>query len=384
MKTSALILLALLAVGSLCANSNSFATVGEALDASFLKIKSDKSRSLGEMPIRFITFSANNEKLFETLMVHKLPTKLASLVVSSVESNLKDTFIRTTGIITSDASETITQKIVCAYRTGKDSANDYICLFAQIHVPAALKKTLKDLVLKMEVTMKKFAESLPTRLRNLHAFTTKGFDKLRGLGSAESQAKLTEFLNESAKNKDDAYQTLRKNENDPFVAKLFKNGLTHFTSSASVDSLEGVERALLQDYYTHLIQKMGIPENTQGDFRMEMELAALGSRGEWKSVDFLYKNAKGSAKYVNVMCSYDDRLDEADFLIADVQATFELGPDLIVSTSTKSSFFGLFSKTSVKLIYIPAELTEKSIQLIFEFFKLAALEKFTAFRRGGK
>lgn len=386
MKITSVILLALLAVGCLTSGI-SYPTVGEAFDATFLGVKSRSQKRfaqhLGSSPIRVLTLSSTDEKLQDSLVSQKVSEKLAALIVASIQQNLKDTYIRTTGIVTSEESETTTQKAVCVYRTGKSEGNDFFCIIGSIKHKGTLTEQYKKLADQIESTMKTFAEKIPTRLRNLHAFNGKGFEILRSLGTAESQAKLTEFLNESAKNKDTAYAELRKNQNDPFVAKLFKNGVTHFTSSASVESLEGVEQFMFEDYYNHLIAKMQIPPSTQEDFRMEMRLATMGSRGEWKSVDFLFKNSRATAKYVNVMCAYDDRVDEADFLIADVQASFELGPDVIVTTSTKSSFFGLFSKTQIKYIYRPAELTEKSIQLIFEFFKLAALEKFTAFRRGG-
>ena len=381
MKTSALILFALLAVGCLCSGI-SYATVGEALSASFNngKINNEQTATLGQLPIRMITLSANQDTLLDKLVGLTVTEKLASAIVKSVQNDLKDTFIRSTGIITIESENSI-QKMLCVYRTGKYENNDFICLLGELKGQInVFRRKIAD---QIEIFMKRYVDNLPAKLKNLHAFTTKGFEMLRGLGSPQSQAKLNEFLSESSKNKDTAFAELRKSQDDTFVVKLFKNGITHFSSSASVESLEGVERSMLKEYYQHLIQKMKIPANTQQEFIIEMRLAAMGSSGEWKSIDFLFKNSQGTAKYINVMCAYDDKLDEADFLIADIQASFELGPDVIVTTSTSKKFFGLFSSTKVKYVYRPAELTEKSIQLIFEFFKLAALEKFNAFRRGG-
>lgn len=389
MKTSAVILVALLATGCLCSGI-SYPTVGDAFDAAFLSLGRREfnprmvKSSLGSTPVRVVTFSSTQENLQENLISKKVSEQLASFIVSAVDKNLKDTYIRTTGIITSEENENTLEKAVCVYRTGKDEANDFICIVGELSKSSIIKTFSKKMAETLEGLMKNFVDNFPSKLKNLHAFTTKGFQMLRGLGSAESQAKLNEFLNESAKNKDTAYATLQKSQDDPFVVKLFKNGLTHFTSTASVESLEGVESCLFEDYYTHLIHKMAIAENTREDFRNEMRLAAFGSKGEWKSVDFVFKNSQSTAKYINVMCAYNDSLDEADFLIADIKAGFTLGPDVIVSTTTSKSLFGLISKTKLKIIYRPAELTEKSIQLIFDFFKLTALEKFAAFRRGGK
>lgn len=66
--------------------------------------------------------------------------------------------------------------------------------------------------------------------------------------------------------------------------------------------------------------------------------------------------------------------------MCDIRAGFEMAPDVILSTSSKSSWFGLFSKTTVKIVKKPAELTQSSIQLLFKFFKVSALEKFKKFR----
>ena len=113
-----------------------------------------------------------------------------------------------------------------------------------------------------------------------------------------------------------------------------------------------------------------------------MQLAAFGSLGDWKSIDFIFKNFAGTAKYINVMCATDRSVRESDFLIADVQASFELGPDIIVTTSTSKALFGLISWTTVKIVQRPAEISENTIRPLFNFFKLAAFEKFITFRQG--
>ena len=349
MKVFAFFLLALIATSAACR----FATVGEAFKASFLKVKSivpKRNKALGSvLPIRLVTLSSTNENLVESLLKNKISKDLAIKIVSTVEGNLKDTYLRSTGIISLESNKENIEKVVCVYRTSKDIGNDYVCIVGTVPTWIAKNEKLRIAGQYLVSLMKRYASMLPAKLRNLHAFTTKGFKMLRGLGGAESQAKLNEFLDGSTKNKEDAYAVLRQSQDDPFVVKLYKNGLTHFSSSASIESLEGVEECMFSEYFDHLAQKMAIPAEKKSNFIDEMVLAVMGSRGEWKSIDFLFKNARATAKYVNCMAAFDSNTSEADFLIADIKASFELGPDVFVTTSTSSSFFGLFSRTVTKI-----------------------------------
>lgn len=381
MKVTEIVLVALLFAGSLAAPMGAYGSTNDAFKETFMHFE-DLS-SLGASPkiidTTTLMFTVAYDELAERLIFEGVHHSLADLLVAATNNDLKDTFIRKTGIQTFKIEENAIQMVACVYRTAAQNKLDFVCLAAQSKV--TLANTLAVIGAMKIKLMKRLATHF-SRFRSLHAFSASGFNQMRGLGSAETQNKLTDFLEESQKGKAAAYTALYEKKDDPYTVKLYKNGLTSFSQSASVESLEGVESNMFNEYFEHLTNQLAIPADTKPDFLIEMQLATMGSRGEWKSIDFIFKNSKGTAKYINVMCATDSRSGEADFLIADVQASFELGPDIIVTTSTSKALFGLISWTTVKIVKRAAEISEETIQILFNFFKLAAFEKFIAFRRG--
>lgn len=187
-------------------------------------------------------------------------------------------------------------------------------------------------------------------------------------------------IKDTVNQKGAAQQDLNANKADPFVAKLFTNGLTKFESASSVQYLQKVPHGALDNFVNYLVRMLGVPADKQVDFKDTIHASAYMENNEWKEFDFIYRqNGTGGAKYSSILVFNIDGT-AFDFLIADVKATFELGDDIFVSTSTKSKFFGLSSKTEVQIRKVPAVMTQKSIDLIFKFFKIVAYDSFAKFR----
>ena len=173
---------------------------------------------------------------------------------------------------------------------------------------------------------------------------------------------------------------LNNNKNDPFLARLFKNGLSTYTSSAVIQNVEGVESKMLNQYASFLAGNLEIPLNSRQNFMQTLLASAFADRAEWAEFSFIYKLNTKTAKFVQVIVYNDYSRGILDFFICDIKAGFEMAPDVIMSSSTKSILFGMFSKTNIQIVTRPAELTQHSIQLLFKFFKVSALEKFKKFR----
>jgi len=179
-------------------------------------------------------------------------------------------------------------------------------------------------------------------------------------------------MRSEAGKRDEVVYELNANKNDPFIARLFKNGLTHFTSAAIIESIEGVDTPMLNEFSHYLADKMALPGSMKTALIDQLYLASISDRSEWKDIAFTYKLNIGEAKYMSVMTVTDEPSDTMDFVVCDIKAGFQMAPDILVSTVTKKKFFGLFSSTSIKIDRRPAELTDKSIDLLFKFFKVSA------------
>lgn len=137
---------------------------------------------------------------------------------------------------------------------------------------------------------------------------------------------------------------------------------------------------MLEEYANFLADSILIPASSRSAFIDSMIASSFADRGEWTEFEFLYKVNAGTAKYVSVISNFNMDANTMDFLVCNIGNGFSMAPDVIITTHTKSKFFGLFSKTTIKTIAKPAELTQRSIELLFKFFKVAAFEKFAAFR----
>ena len=324
-------------------------------------------------------YASNMEKL-----ISKLATSgdAGLFRISSLLKAHDDYYMHSTGVV-SYKVEDIFHNTVCFYRQANKIRVDIVCAFV---------KTTGDIVSIIDETqvfaslaaeLKRKIMTVIPGLVGYNIFNRKPMAQVVAarLGSDQTQAELDDLLRKAAGQKEQVIHELNANKNDPFLARLFKNGLSSYTSSTVVELVEGVETNMLGEYANFLADTMSIPARDRPNFLDSMMASAFADRGEWSEFDFMYKINQGTAKYVSIICYLHRDQDTFDFLISDIKSGFEMAPDIIISTHTKSSFFGLFSSTTIKIDKRPAELTRESIELLFKFFKVAAFEKFAAFRR---
>lgn len=192
---------------------------------------------------------------------------------------------------------------------------------------------------------------------------------------------IDDVIKQTINSKADAVKDLNDNKNDPFVSKLFSNGMKSFQSSAKVQYIQEVDGDELSGFANFLAQSLNVPAVKRTSFIETVEASVWIDLNDWKEVSFVFDLGKGQAKYVSVVSAINTKTNKIDFLVADVQSTFEIGDDIFVSTRTKKSWFGLFGKTELIIQKVPAKMTEKSIELIFKFFKIVAFERFAQFRQ---
>jgi trans-2-enoyl-CoA reductase len=56
--------------------------------------------------------------------------------------------------------------------------------------------------------------------------------------------------------------------------------------------------------------------------------------------------------------------------------SFKVAPDLLILRNSKSSFGGLFSSTSEKVVKIPHAMTPEDLQQLLDYFDLIAMNRF--------
>jgi hypothetical protein len=336
-----------------------------------------------------VTLNTNVKHFTLTCSVEQLNSKLTekgvhqatALEITDAVASKQDIYFHLTKLISKQLEAGLDQTTICVFKVGKANSNDLLCFVAETKFEGNFADLVEQIKASVLNAIKRVIAKLPASIIKYHAYTRLSLSEFFRLKSAKTQADLDKMLRDAVGTKDQVVYELNQKKNDPFLAKLFKNGITSYTSSAVVESLEGVELSMLTEYSKYLADKMNIPANARPTFMDQLYLSSITDKNEWKEFEFMYKLNAGTAKYVSVMSVLESNTNTLDFLNSDIKAGFELGPDVIISTKRRSSFFGLFSRTTIEITKRPAELTMQSIELLFKFFKVSAFEKFRAFRK---
>ena len=200
------------------------------------------------------------------------------------------------------------------------------------------------------------------------------------LGSSTTFAQFRETLAASSAQKAQAWEEIYKRKDDPFVVKLFRNGITHFSHSASLQADEGVEKKDLDAYCNHVVDRLGVPQEARPELIKEIKLASMAENAQTQIISAVFPSgAQGHGRFVTIMAAKDYETKEYDFVIINIMATFEIGPDIIAVTVNHSALWGLIRWQEIKYIKRAAEISQETVGLVFDFFKFAAFDKFKEF-----
>lgn len=388
MKLQAIVIASLLLLSVSCGKQKLYGTINDAFSENLGDL--DPKTNLGRIqPGRIrnaqIMFECSKESLGDFLQAEGIHPVLSKKIVKMVRvpKDAEDFMIRFVEQAPIRVNNFAMQTASCGYRLAGNGKLHFLCIASHgladqdSDEDSTVTQDMKDAVaLFYNINSHKYSR--------FHSFNSLGFVAPQSLGalSEKQQGELDKFFTDAGIQKEQQWQDVYNNRNDPFMVKLFKNGITHFTSNSKVSLTEGIDEAKIKGYTNYLMQNLKVPAKDRKKFEQEVELAALGDKGEWKEMDFIFKESKGKGKYTMLMVVQDQNSQRYDFLIVDVKSTFELGDDVFVYTVNKSAVFGLWKWQEIKVERRPATLTEQSLKFMFGFFKYAALESFGKFRSG--
>ena len=388
MKVQAVLILCL-AVSVLANNQQYFETVREAFKSALAanETLSETERSA------FLNFSSNADHFIFTsdqkgilnhLVKRGVPIQLAAQVVQMLPQDYSDE-IRVVGPVYYGALLKPVYSAVCAFKNldMQEITISFVCVMSNTSYEAVeVRKTIaRRASFKIAyLSLKAKAQSLPNSILDYHAWTSVPIDALKSLRGDSSQRQLDSFLRDGSPQREKIEYELNSKKNDPLLAKLFKNGLQHFSMSTSVQSVQGVRPDALMNFAQYLIPRLEIPANAQRTFLDQMYLASITDMSDCRDVDFIFNTGPGRAKYVAIISATDPQTKFMDFIIVNLASGFELGPDVIASTKSHSLFWGLISWTDLIIKYNPASLNRDSIELLFKFFKVSSFDKIRAWR----
>lgn len=221
-----------------------------------------------EVSVKKSSFSCQFDQISKNLFqVSDLSEESIGMMLPSISLS-DDKSFKKSDLITRRIFDDLFEMSVCFYQQASETKLDLICIIGRGIFSARSEEAAQAAWINIYSGMKNKAFSLPQAVLSLTVFQRAKLGSVmqQRLGSKQSQAELDQLIKNSASEKEQAIIDLNKNKNDPFLAKLFKNGLTSYTSSAVIENVEGVEQKMLNQYASFLAGNIGIPSNSRQEF----------------------------------------------------------------------------------------------------------------------
>jgi len=174
--------------------------------------------------------------------------------------------------------------------------------------------------------------------------------------------------------------TLKSSSKTSISQEIMNRGYKSFLNAGQVQKGDGLPEHLLGDFISHLNERMKIPAERQKDFQDVLQEVQWFDQNTWVMWKVAFDmNKKGQAKYVCVLSRHRPDDKKYDFLIADIEQSFQFAPDLFIMKQSKSILGGIWSSEKVKFKYVPHAASQQDIQFVFDYFTLVAFKRFAQF-----
>jgi hypothetical protein len=329
---------------------------------------------------RHIVVASSLDRLEEKLAKAGVHLPTAQTIVSEVAAK-RNSYFALSKLIVAQVGPQQAQSAVCVFRETNPQNTDLLCLVAETRFEGSFYELQEQIRSESMAAIKKLASKLPASITRYHAFTDLSITQFNNLKSVKGYSEFDSMIRKAIAIKEQVVSTLSK-KTDPFVVKLFKNGITSYTGRTKVEVLENVDSMKVRDYCSYLVRRLNVKSSDQPTLVDTLSMASFIEKTTWKELDFQFKpTGSGSATMAAVNAYLDPNTGKVEFVNWVIEAAFEIGPDIIVSTETRSWFFGLFSETKTIYTKRPAEISQETIKYLFDFFKASAFDKIRALRK---
>ncbi|TNV82010.1 hypothetical protein FGO68_gene7730 [Halteria grandinella] len=160
------------------------------------------------------------------------------------------------------------------------------------------------------------------------------------------------------------------------VERITKLGFKTFQQDMEIFYIKNLLVSRYPAFIDNLLANRHIPVKHLANIKEFFELTEYMDFGTWQSYRAMYSATNTSE--TNYLCILASRSSETKISIymAILQNSFELAPDLLILKSSKSSWGGLFKKTSTKIVEVPHLLSPDDLDTLCDFFDLIAMQRF--------
>jgi len=166
----------------------------------------------------------------------------------------------------------------------------------------------------------------------------------------------------------------KNSRTNSFKEKLVSKGFTYFHQVAGVQVGKGLEANNLDLYLDSLMHRIKMPKERQEELKYALQDVKLFDTNVWAVANTLFDiGTKGDSKFVSIFY-HKNTEGKYDFIISDLQTTFQLAPNILVVNKKLSILGGIWDDTQDIFDNIPREFTQDDMKSIISFFQVVTFK----------
>ena len=160
-----------------------------------------------------------------------------------------------------------------------------------------------------------------------------------------------------------------KSSSSTTITRIVRFGFTHFSQKSTVLKAINVPADRATEFINAVIIDYNLP--SKGSFALGL---TYSDDFAWDRIDYLYSpNMNGNYRSLTIFKNGDSLTNTASFFIIDINADWQLAPDLLLIQTSKSYLGGLFEKNKQSIEEVPHVLSLDEAVKLQQFFMLVAM-----------
>ncbi|CAF2023855.1 unnamed protein product [Rotaria magnacalcarata] len=301
--------------------------------------------------INFLHMDINSQVLIETLLPNNTNT-------SQIVQGSKQLKIARTATLTDDGQFTqerlLTPQTTLTLQTTKVALN--ILRFISASTLAPQRNRM------LSYFQSEIISTSHNRNNNNDITSSNSTDKISTLANAISSI---------VKVAKEIFSIFKSSSSSTIISRIMQAGFKHFDQKTRILKVLNMPAERVTEFVNAIIMDYNLP--SQGSFMLGL---TYSDDFAWDYVEYLYSpNQNGIYRSLTLFKNGDSRTNTASFYIVDINANWEIAPDLLIVEKRKSRLGGLFEKTTQSIEYVPHTLTFDEATRLKEFFTLLAIDK---------
>jgi hypothetical protein len=201
---------------------------------------------------------------------------------------------------------------------------------------------------------------------------------IRSLGIFDFMKSATDMVGQVTNAWGGVVNAFKSSSSSTIKEQLAGKGFSKFLQDATFKITNGLQAQYLDKYLDRLGQSLKIPADKNVDFKNTVEEIAWTDSSIWNLFNVVFdKDKGGNCKYISLLAKRDETTDKYYFIIANIDSTFSLAPDVLIINNQKSSLGGLFSSNKDVQKNVPRSITQEDVQTVINFFFVCAFKTFS-------